>query len=209
MVNTVAGSGYVVSPYSYAPAVSTTVATSSTSVAANPYAADSYSPQNQNNSGGAADPNAQAGAMKRMAHGIGNAFGRMADWVGLGTISHYAKENFKLYDADKSNNLNTQEFSAVSTLISKSFQEVDSNTNQQISFGEFKRIVGDLVDANFKTLDTSGDGFVNYNEAYAGGYVTNSGPQDSFRRNDRNQDGLLSRNEFAALVNDVRLRRNP
>ena len=207
MVNTVAGSGYVVSPYNYAPAVSTTVASSTTSVAANPYTADSYSPQST--SGGAADPNAQAGALKRMGHGLGNAFGRMADWVGLGTISHYAKENFKRYDANKSNSLDTQEFSAVSTLIAKSFQEVDSNTNQQISFGEFKRIVGDMVDANFKTLDTSSDGFLNYNEAYAGGYVTNSGPQDSFRRNDRNQDGLLSRNEFAALVNDVRLRRNP
>ncbi|PIQ28285.1 hypothetical protein COW36_04375 [bacterium (Candidatus Blackallbacteria) CG17_big_fil_post_rev_8_21_14_2_50_48_46] len=204
MVNTVSSSSYVVSPYHYPVATSATVASAPTSATVNPYGADSYT---SSNSGSAQlDPNQQAGTMKRMMNGIGNAFGRMADWVGLGTISHYAKQNFELYDADRSNSLNAQEFSAVSSLIAKSFQEVDSNANQQVSLGEFKRIVGDLVDANFKALDTSQDGFINFNEAYAGGYVATQGNQNTFASHDINQDGLLSRNEFAGLLNDMKLK---
>lgn len=195
-------SAYQVSPYTYTATASTGVAAAPTQANGNAYGQDSYVASQQG-----FDPHQQAGTMKRMMNGIGNAFGRMADWVGLGTISHYAKQNFQAHDADRSNDLNAQEFSAVSSLIAKSFQEVDSNANQQISFGEFKRIVGDLVDAQFKALDTSQDGFLNYSETAAGGYVVVQGNQDSFVRHDANQDGLLSRNEFAGLLNDTRLRR--
>lgn len=206
MVNSISGSSYVTSPYAYAPAQSATVsAYPSHSVSA--YSSDAFIASNQTGASDTLDPNKQASGMKRMMNGLGNAFGRMADWVGLGTISHYAKENMQAYDANKTNSLDTQEFTAVSSLIAKSFQEVDSNANQEISFGEFKRIVGDIVDANFKALDTSQDGFVNYNEAFAGGYVVNQGNQDSFRNHDKNQDGLLTRNEFAGLLNDMKLKR--
>lgn len=206
MVSSISGSNYVSAPYTYTAARSSTVsAYPSQTVGA--YTSDAYIASIQTGASDSLDPNKQASGMKRMMNGIGNAFGRMADWVGLGTISHYAKENMQAYDANKSNSLDTQEFSAVSSLIAKSFQEVDSNANQEISFGEFKRIVGDIVDANFKALDTSQDGFLNYNEAFAGGYVVNQGNQDSFRSHDKNQDGLLTRNEFAGMLNDMKLKR--
>jgi len=152
--------------------------------------------------------NLQAGFFKKMFNSIGNAFGKMADVVGLGTISHYAKQNFQMYDANKTNSLDTNEFSAVSQMIGKSFQEVDSNANQEVSLGEFKKIVGDIVDSNFKALDTSDDGFLNYNEAASGGYVVANGSNNSFASHDVNQDNLLSRNEFAGLVNDMKLKKN-
>lgn len=173
------------------------------------YSADSFTASNPNTGSTPEDlANKKAGFFKKLGNSIGNAFGKMADWVGLGTISHYAKQNFESYDADKSKSLDANEFSAVSQMIGQSFQQVDSNTNNEISFGEFKKIVGDLVDANFKALDTNSDGFLNLNEAGAGGYVVSNGIHNSFHDHDVNQDALLSRNEFAGLVNDMKLRKN-
>lgn len=194
------------SPYS---SMSVNVAsTTSTAPNQNTYAADTYQTNNGNSDQAPGlDPNKQAGSMQRLMHGIGNAFGRMADWVGLGTISHYAKENFQAYDADKSNSLDAQEFTAVSQMVSLSLEQVDQNANQQVSFGEFKKIIGAIVDADYAALDTSGDGFVNYAEASTAGYVVIHGVNDSFVEHDINQDGLLSRNEFAGLVNDMKIRR--
>lgn len=202
MVNSVQSTGFYPAYY---PTASATVASMPTGASAQTYAADTY--QTTSSTGGF-DANKQAGGMKRFMNGIGNAFGHMADWVGLGTISHYAKENFQLYDGDRSNHLDVNEFGAVSALIQRSFQQVDSNTDQKISFGEFKAVIGEMVDASFKAADTSGDGFLNYAEASATGYVVTQGSQDSFRAHDLNQDQLLSRNEFAGLVNDMRLKRH-
>lgn len=176
------------------------------SVASTPSPTATGTPTNTTYAQDGLDPNLQAGTMKRMFNGIGNAFSHMADWVGLGTISHYAKENFQVYDTDKSNSLDAQEFTAVSQLVSLSMEQVDQNANQQVSFGEFKKIIGTIVDSNFSALDTSGDGFVNYAEASAGGYVVVHGANDSFIEHDVNQDGLLSRNEFAGLVNDMKMK---
>ncbi|PKL77113.1 MAG: hypothetical protein CVV27_06825 [Candidatus Melainabacteria bacterium HGW-Melainabacteria-1] len=202
MVQAVQSAGYYPAYYSAAPG---TVATMSAGAPASQvYATDSF--QNTGQSTGL-DINKQAGFLKRMGNGVGNAFGRMADWVGLGTISHYAKQNFQAYDADRSNHLDSNEFTAVSQMIQRSFQQVDSNADQKISLGEFKHIVGDLVNASFKTADTSADGFLNYAEASAMGYVVTQGSQDSFVSHDLNQDQLLSRNEFAGLVNDMKLKR--
>lgn len=149
------------------------------------------------------DPNKKANTFKSLFAKVGNAFGKIADAVGLGTISHYAKQNFQTYDANKSNSVEQNEFSAVSQMIGKSFQEVDKNGNQEISLGEFKKIVGDLVDHEFKTLDTNGDAFLNVTEASAGGYVVGN---NSFVANDKDGDQLLSRNEFAGLLNDMKIK---
>lgn len=151
--------------------------------------------------------NKKAGFGQRLFNNIGNAFGKIADMAGLGTIAHYAKQNFQTYDTNKSNSVDVNEFSAVSQMIGKSFQQVDTNSNQQISLGEFKKIVGDLVDANFKAADTNSDGFLNLNEAGAGGYVAGTANNNSFQAHDSNKDALLSRNEFAGLVNDMKLRK--
>lgn len=180
--------------------------TMTTAAAPQTYAADSYQGSNQTNGG--FDANKQAGFFKRMGNGIGNAFGKMADWVGLGTISHYAKQNFEANDADRSNHLDVNEFSAVGAMVGRSFQQVDANADQKLSFGEFKTLVGDLVNASLKAADASGDGFLNYAEANTAGYVVIQGNNDSFISHDVNQDQLLSRNEFASLVNDMKIRRH-
>lgn len=163
--------------------------------------------QSNGSSGGPSDPNLQAGFAKKFFSGLGNMFGKVADLVGMGTYSRIAKNQFIQNDLDKNNSLNAQEFTAVGQMIQKSFQTVDRNNNGQISLGEFKTVVKDIVDAEMKMTDTSGDGFVNYNEAMARGLVNNSGPQDSFRRNDVNQDGLLSKNEFANLIEEQKIRK--
>ena len=149
----------------------------------------------------------KAGFGQRLMNNFGNAFGKMADLVGLGTISHYAKSNFQANDANKSNSLDTNEFSAISQMIGKSFQQVDGNSNQEISLGEFKKIIGDIVDSDFKTADTNDDGFLNMNEANTGGYVVTNGSNNSIKAHDLNNDNLLSKNEFTGLVNDMKLRK--
>lgn len=155
------------------------------------------------------DPNKKANTFKSLFAKIGNSFGKIADAVGLGTIAHYAKQNFQAYDANKSNSVDQNEFSAVSQMIGKSFQEVDKNGNNEISLGEFKKIVGDLVDNEFKRLDTNGDAFLNVTEAAAGGYVVgNNANNNSFTVNDKDGDQLLSRNEFAGLLNDMKIKKN-
>lgn len=151
--------------------------------------------------------NAQAGFSKKLFNGIGNMFGKVADMVGMGTFSRIAKNQFIQNDLDKSNQINQQEFTAVGQMIQKSFQSVDRNSNGEISLGEFKTVVKDIIDAEMKMTDTSGDGFVNYNEATTRGLVTSSGPQDSFTRNDINQDGLLSTKEFANLLEEQKFRK--
>ena len=193
---------YYSAPYSQ---VTSPVTTNTSSYTTSPYATgDTY---NTSSTGDTTDwMNTKASAGKRFFNGIGNAFGRIADWMGFGTISHYAKRNFDYYDANKSNSLDTNEFTTVSQLIGQSFQQVDSNTNQQISLGEFKKVIGDMVRVTFKALDTNQDSFINYVEASAGGYVTMHGSQNSFARNDKNQDYLLSLKEFAGLINEVKLK---
>lgn len=150
--------------------------------------------------------NKKAGAFKSFFAKISNTFGKVADSVGLGTISHFAKQNFTAYDTNKSNSVDANEFSAVSQMIGKSFQQVDANSNQEISLGEFKKIVGDLVDSEFKKLDTNGDAFLNMNEAAP--YVVTNGANNSFTAHDTNGDQLLSRNEFAGLLNDMKIKKN-
>lgn len=154
------------------------------------------------------DANKKANTFKSLFAKVGNAFGKIAETVGLGTIAHYAKQNFNTYDANKSNSVDANEFSAVSQMIGKRFQEVDQNGNQEISLGEFKKIVGDLVDADFKKLDTNGDAFLNLTEASAGGYVVGNQNNNSFTSHDTNGDQLLSRNEFAGLLNDMKIKKN-
>jgi Ca2+-binding EF-hand superfamily protein len=178
-----------------------------TGVAGNSYTQSSmgYSSDNFNAStstGPTSEANKQAGFGKRFMNGIGNAFGRMADWVGLGTLSHYAKSNFEALDTNKTNSVDINEFSAVSQMIGKSFQQVDANLNNEISLGEFKKIIGDMVDAELKALDTSGDSFLNLNEASIAGYG------NAFASHDTNQDNLLSRNEFAGLLNDIKIKKH-
>ncbi len=154
------------------------------------------------------EPDKKAGFFKRMAHGLGNGFGKIADMMGLGHINKFAKEQFKLYDTDKSNQINATEFSAVSSLVSKSFQEVDRNANQEVSYGEFHSIVRDLVKSELAATDTNTDGFVNFNEANARGLVKGTGPlNNTFVKSDANADGLLSFNEFADLINTVKLKK--
>lgn len=148
------------------------------------------------------EANKQAGFGKRFFNGIGNAFGRMADWVGLGTLSHYAKSSFQELDINKNNSVDINEFSAVSQMIGMSFQQVDANTDQQISLGEYKKVIGNLVDSEFKARDTSGDGFLNLNE------VINAGYANAFASHDINKDNLLSRNEFAGLLNDIKIKKH-
>lgn len=204
MVSSVQSTSYYPTYYPATPTAVTSVSLSSNGSAA--YGTDAYQASQGNSTG--FDANRQASGMKQVFNGLGNAFGRMADWVGLGTISHFAKENFQHYDADRSNFLDQNEFGAVSAMIQRSFQQVDSNADQKLSFGEFKAVVGELVDASFKAADTSGDGFLNYAEASATGYVVTQGSQDSFISHDVNGDQLLSRNEFAGLVNDIRLKQH-
>lgn len=153
-----------------------------------------------------ADPDAKAGLGKRMMHGLGKGFDKLADFVGLGKISQFAKQQFSLYDTDKDKKINATEFSAVSELVGKSFQEVDRNSNQEISNGEFKTIVRALVENEMATTDTNSDGFVNFNEANARGLVRSTGNlNNTFLKNDKNGDGLLSFREFADLLNDTKL----
>lgn len=161
-----------------------------------------------NNSLASPDADKKANTFKSLFAKVGNAFGKIAETVGLGTIAHYAKQNFNAYDTNKSNSVDINEFSAVSQMIGKSFQEVDKNSNQEISLGEFKKIVGDLVDADFKKLDTNGDAFLNLSEASAGGYVVGNQNNNSFTSHDTNSDQLLSRNEFAGLLNDMKIKKN-
>lgn len=146
----------------------------------------------------------KAAFFQRMTNSIGNAFGKIADAMGLGTLSRYAKESFASFDADKNKGIDANEFSAVSAIVGKSFQEVDRNTDQKVTFSEFKSVVSQIVDNNFKTADSNGDGFLNYNEASASGNVVQLGSNNSFIDHDKNQDQLLSKNEFIALASDPR-----
>jgi len=145
--------------------------------------------------------NKQASTLKKIGNSVARAFSKVADFVGLGTASHFAKDAFKTYDGNKDNHLDVNEFYPVSQLLGTQFQPIDANADQKVSFGEFKRLVGDLLDAEMRLTDTSGDGFVNYNEAYARGYVGFQGNQNAFTVADKNQDNLLSFGEFAALAN--------
>jgi Ca2+-binding EF-hand superfamily protein len=165
------------------------------------YSSDTFN-SNQNLNPTVEEANKQAGFGKRFFNSVGNAFGKMADWVGLGTLSHFAKANFEAMDTNHNNSVDINEFSAVGQMIGRSFQQVDSNTDQQISLGEFKKVIGDLVDAEFKALDTSADGFLNLNEVSPAGYAP------AFASHDTNQDGLLSRNEFAGLLNDLKIKKH-
>ena len=85
MVNSIQSNGYYPTYY---PAATASVATVPTGATGQAYSSDAYQ------ASGGFDANKQASGMKRLFNGIGNAFGHMADWVGLGTISHYVKENF-------------------------------------------------------------------------------------------------------------------
>ncbi len=178
-------------------AATSSVSETSTHSPSDAFAGNSYSAS----SSGSTDPNAKAGFAKRMMHGIGNGIGRIADMMGLGTISKFAKDNFRTYDTNNDNKIIAGEFSAVSALVNKTFEQVDSNANQEVSFGEFKSLVRDLVDAELQATDTDGDGFVNRNEATVRGLITTQGQQDSFTVADKNTDGLLSFTEFANMVN--------
>jgi hypothetical protein len=147
-----------------------------------------------------------AGFGKRMMNHVGNAFGKVADMMGFGTFAQIAKAQFNTYDTDHDNKINAGEFTAVSSIVQKSFTDVDKNANQEVSLGEFHTVVRDLVNAEFTATDTSGDGFVNFNEANARGMVVTQGNsgKDSFKNNDLNGDGLLNVREFAGLMNDMK-----
>lgn len=162
------------------------------------------------------DLNKKAGMFQRMMHGIGNGLGRIADAMGMGNFSQFAKAQFKLYDIDNNNHINAGEFTAVSSIVQKTFQEVDRNTNQEVSFGEFKSVVRELVDAELKRTDINSDGFVNFNEAAISGNlgykqtqiqiegthveVQNQVNEQAFKQHDTNSDGLLSKSEFTNLL---------
>ena len=157
------------------------------------------------NSGSSDDPKAKtAGFAKRFLNGFTNMIGKVADLAGFGTFAQIAKTQFNKFDTDKDNKINANEFTAVGSLVQKSFQQVDSNTNNEISQGEFKSVVREIVESEFKMTDANQDGFVNFNEANARGMVVGSGHQDSFRRNDANQDDLLSVREFAGMMNELK-----
>lgn len=169
--------------------------------------AQSVYTQNNTNSGNS-ESNIKAGFFKRMMNGVSNAFGKVADMVGMGTFSRIAKNQFNSNDTDKSNHLNQQEFTAIGQMIQKSFQEVDRNGNQEISLGEFKTVVRDIVEGEMKLTDTNQDGFINREEATARNMVNTQGSQDSFARNDVNSDGLLNLKEFAGMMDEQKLRKN-
>mgnify|MGYP001604753815 CR=1 FL=1 len=152
------------------------------------------------------ESNKQAGFGKKMMNHVGNAFGKIADIMGFGTFAQIAKAQFSNFDTDHDNKIVAGEFSAVSAIVNKSFTDVDSNANQEISKGEFKTVVKALVDAEFAASDTSADGFVNLAEATARGMVVTQGNsgKNSFANNDKNADGLLNVREFAGLMNDMK-----
>lgn len=162
----------------------------------------------QNNTSSNSSSGIKAGFFKRMMNGVSNTFGKVADMMGMGTFSRIAKNQFNANDFDKSNHLNQQEFTAIGQMIQKSFQEVDRNGNQEISLGEFKTVVRDIVEGEMKLTDTNQDGFINREEATARNMVNTQGSQDSFSRNDVNGDGLLNLKEFAGMMDEQKLRKN-
>lgn len=162
----------------------------------------------QNNTSSNSSSGIKAGFFKRMMNGVSNTFGKVADMMGMGTFSRIAKNQFNANDFDKSNHLNQQEFTAIGQMIQKSFQDVDRNGNQEISLGEFKTVVRDIVEGEMKLTDTNQDGFINREEATARNMVNTQGSQDSFSRNDVNGDGLLNLKEFAGMMDEQKLRKN-
>jgi len=121
---------------------------------------------------------------------------------GLGTLSKYAKASFSSFDTNKNKGIDSNEFIAVSSIVGKSFSEVDKNTDNKVTFSEFKSVVSQILDNDFKMADTNADGFLNYNEAMASGKVVQHGANNSFLEHDLNRDELLSKNEFIALSAD-------
>lgn len=158
-------------------------------------------PGNPNNSA-IQNADKKAAFFQKMTNSIGNVVGKIADAMGLGTLSKYAKSSFNSFDADKNKGIDNNEFMAVSSIVGKSFAEVDKNTDNKVTFSEFKSVVSQIVENDFKMADTNADGFLNYNEASASGKVVQLGSNNSFLEHDANKDELLSKNEFIALSAD-------